>query len=159
MKNAKSKIVVLTQPAAIVDNAGFVTKALDTKGFGFAEIFVVIGALDIAVAALKVQESDTISDANTLSSGADVTGTRVGTDPNDTGSTSALPTATDDNTVFKFEIDLKGRKRYLDVTLTGGDGAAGTYATVFALLHEGEKVPTSAAEKGASQVMRVPYFS
>lgn len=154
----KQKIVVLTQPAAIVDNAAFTTKALDTKGFGFAEIYVIIGALDIAVSALKVQESDTTSDANTLSSGTDVTGLVVGTSTNDAGSTSTLPGATDDNTVVKFEVDLRGRKRYLDVSLTGGDGAAGTYAVVVAILSEGESGPTSATEKGCAQVLRAPSF-
>lgn len=159
MKPTKYKTVMLAQPAAIVDNASFTTLALDTKGFAFAEIFVAIGALDIAVAALKVQESDATSDANTLSSGTDVVGTRFGTDANDTGATSTLPSATDDNKLYKFEIDLKGRKRYLDVTLTGGDGAAGTYAVVWAHLHEGDNVPTSAADKGVAQLMRAPVIS
>lgn len=156
MKATNKKIVVLAQPAAIVDDAVFTTKALDCKGFNLAEIYVVIGALDIAVAALNVQESDAISDANTLSSGADVVGLRVGTDANDAGSTSSLPSATDDNTVVKFEIDLRGRKRYLDVSLTGGNGTAGTYAVVIAELSGGEVSPTSATEKGCAQVLRVP---
>jgi hypothetical protein len=98
----------------------------------------------------------TITDANTLSSGADVTGTRFGTDANDTGSTSTLPSATDDNKLFKFEIDTRGRKRYLDVALTGGDGSAGAYFVAWAELSRGEQVPTTAAQKGAAQNLRVP---
>lgn len=156
MKRTAYKTEVLVQPQAIVDNAAFTTKALDTKGYGFVEIFVAIGALDIAVAALKLQESDAISDVNTLSSGADIVGTRFGTDANDTGSTSSLPAATDDNKLYKFEIDLKGRKRYIDVSLTGGDGSTGTFAVVWANLHEGDKPPMSATEKSIAQLMRVP---
>lgn len=154
----KYKTVLLTPPAAIVDNAAFTTVALDTKGFGHAEIFVAFGAMDIAASACKVQESDTLSDANTLSSGADVTGLVVGTSANDTGSTSTLPSATSDNTIFKFEVDLRGRKRYLDVSLTGGDGSAGTYAVVWANLFEGEAGPTTATEKGCAQVLRAPSY-
>lgn len=149
------KIVFLTQPAAIVDDAAFVTAALDTQGFKYVDIYVGIGALDIAVSALKVQESDTLTDANTLENGADITATVVGTALNAAGSTSALPAATADNTVQKFEIPLQGRKRYLDVSLTGGNGTAGTYAVVFAILKQGEKSPVSATEKGCAQIMRV----
>lgn len=153
------KTVLLTPPAAIVDNAAFTTAALDTKGFNHAEIFVAFGAMDIAASALKVQESDTVSDANTLASGADVTGLIVGTSANDTGSTSTLPSETSDNTIFKFEVDLRGRKRYLDVALTGGDGSAGTFAVVWANLFEADKPPISATEKGCAQVLRAPYIS
>ncbi len=146
------KIVLLTPPAAIVDNAAFTTATLDTLGFNYVEIFVAFGALDIAVAALKVQESDDSG----MSGAADITGTVAGTDANDTGSTSTLPSATADNTVFKFEIDKRGRKRYFDVSFTGGDGTAGTFAVVWAMLSRGEQDPTTAAQKGCAQVMRVP---
>lgn len=145
------KFVGVTPPAAIVDNAAFTTAAIDTLGFAYAEIFVYFGAMDIAATVLKVQESN----ASDMTGATDITGTRVGTDANDTGSTSTLPSATSDNTVFKFEIDLRGRKRYLDVLLTGGDGTAGTYCTVFALLSRGAQVPTTASEKGVAQLMRV----
>ncbi len=53
-------------------------------------------------------------------------------------------------------MDLRGRKRYLDVALTGGDGTAGTYAAVWANLFEGEVGPTTTTEKGAAQVLRAP---
>lgn len=151
MKPGTYKTVLLTPPAAIVDNAAFTTAALDTKGFGHAEIFVAFGAMDIAATVLKAQESDDSG----MSGATDITGTVVGTDANDTGSTSTLPSATSDNTIFKFEIDLKGRKRYLDLLLTGGDGAAGTFAVAWAHLHEADKPPISATEKGVAQLMRV----
>lgn len=146
------KIVLITPPAAIVDNAAFGTTTIDTYGFRHCSIYVILGALDIAVGALKVQESD----ASNMSGATDVPGTVVGTDTTDVGGASALPSATADNTVQKFEIDLRGRKRYLDLHLTGGDGTAGTYACVFALLKRGEQSPTTAAEKGCAQVMRSP---
>ena len=156
MTPVDSRYVMLTPPAAIVDNAAFTTIALDTRGFGYVEILVMVGALDIAVATLKIQESDTISDANTLTAGTDVTGAVFGTSTNDAGITSILPTATDDNKIYKFEIDTKGRKRYLDVAMTGGDGSAGTFAMVLAKLSRGEQVPTTATQKGMAQVLRVP---
>jgi hypothetical protein len=157
MKPSQYKIVGITPPAAIVDNAAFTTATLDTLGFDYVEIYVYLGAMDIAATVLKVQESDDSG----MSGAADITGTRFGTDATEggAGAASVLPTATDDNKFFKFEIDMRGRKRYLDLNLTGGDGSTGTFAAAFALLHQGEQCPTTAAQKGCAQVMRVPALS
>lgn len=150
------KLVSVTPPGAIVDNAALTTNVIDTQGFRFCRIVVHQGATDIAVAAMKVQEADAASDATTLTSGADITGTVFGTATNDAGSTSALPSATDDNKFQTWEIDLRGRKRYLKPVITGGDGSAGSYFTVWAELYRGEQVPTTAAQKGVDENLRVP---
>lgn len=158
MTPAKEKFFLVLAPAAKIDNASGSTNVIDTKGFGFLRVFVLIGDLDIAATALKLQEADAASDATTLTSGADITGTRFGTDANDTGSTSTLPSATDDNKAYCFEVDLKGRKRYIKPVFTGGDGSTGAYVTIFALLSRGDNVPTKATEKNIAQVMRLPAF-
>lgn len=150
------KYVSVVPPAAIVDNAALTCNAIDTQGFRFARITVYLGATDIAVAAAKVQESDVAASATALTSGADIAGTVFGTAINDAGSTSTLPSATDDNKFFTWEIDLRGRKRYLLPVITGGDGSAGAYFAVFAELFRGEQVPTTAAQKGIGQNLRVP---
>lgn len=147
-----NKLVSVTPPAAIVDNASFTTAIVDTQGFRLARFVVYLGATDIAVAAFKVQESDDSG----MSGAADVTGAVFGTSNNDTGSASTLPSATDDNKFFTVEIDLRGRKRYLDLVLTAGDGAAGTFAAAWCELYRGENTPTTAAQKGVSQNLRVP---
>jgi hypothetical protein len=156
VKDTNYRIVGITPPAAIVDNAAFATATLDTLGARQVDIFVYFGAMDIAATALNVQESD----ASNMAGGAAIVGTRFGTDLTEggNGSLSVLPTATDDNRFFKFEIDMRGRRRYLDLNLTGGDGATGTFACAFAILHDLEIEPTTAEQKGCSQVMRVPYL-
>lgn len=132
------KVVAVTSPVAIVDNASWTTNEIDTIGFRFCSIYVMLGALDIAIAALKVQES------NTSGSGmADITETVFGGTGN-----PALPGATADNNIYAIHIDLRGRKRYLDLVLTGGDGAAGSFATAWAVLSRGEQLPASAAARG-----------
>jgi len=155
MMPTDKKIVPVVYPAAIVDNASPTTVVIDTQGFRFLEVYVHFGAMDIAVTAMKLQESDTTTDANTLSSGADITGLIFGTSTNSGGSTSSLPSATDDNKFFKFEVDLRGRKRYIDLALTCGDGSAGTYVTAWGVLSLPEVAPVSASEKGCSQVLAV----
>lgn len=134
-----SKYVAVTPPNAILDDASATTNEIDTLGFDYCTILVQLGATDIAMAALKVQESDTSG-----SDMADITGLVA------SGSTGdgRLPTATDDNKVFAFFIDLRGRKRYLDVVATAGNGSLGTYVSAVAILSRAKDAPLSSAEQG-----------
>ncbi len=145
-----TKVVSMTPPAAIVDNTSYTTAEVDTKGWDYAQIICYLGATDIAMAALSVTESDT-----TGSGHADVTGLVMGTSTDIDGNTSALPASTDDNKIIVFDIDLRKRKRYLDVTATAGDGTAGTYLTALCLLSRGKESPTTVAERGCDTVLRV----
>jgi len=145
-----AKWLNLTPPAAIVDNASLTVTEIDTLGFDYCEVIVVLGATDIAMTALAVTESDTSGSGH-----ANVTGLVFGTSTNVAGSTSVLPTATDDNDIFKFEIDLRGRKRYLDLTATIGNGTAGTYAVVLARLSRKDIGIEGATEAGCNQILRV----
>lgn len=140
------KLVNITPPNAIVDNAAFTTAVLDTAGYDYAVINVFLGPTDIAVANMRLQESNE-SGANF----ADVSGSVFGTDNNDTGSASTLPSSTADNTFLSWFVDLRGRKRYLDVALTAGDGTAGTYAAVWAELWRAKDCPRTAAQAGYGQ--------
>ncbi len=144
------KFVAITPPAAISDNASPTTAELDCAGWDSLLIVVHFGAMDIAVATLKVTESDTPGSGH-----ADVTGLVYGTSTNTDGNTSTLPSATADNTFVAFEIDLRKRKRYIDVTYTTGDGSAGTYSTIFGVLSRGDTTPSTAAGRGFGQVLRV----
>jgi len=144
------KLVSITPPAVISDNATLTTGEIDTAGWEHLEIIVYEGATDIAMAALSVTESDTSGSGH-----ANVTGLVWGTSTNIDGSTSALPSATDDNLFQVAQIDLRGRKRYIDVTATTGDGAAGTYIAILGRLSRGEVTPTSASEAGANEILRV----
>jgi hypothetical protein len=135
------KTVWITKPGAIVDDAAFTTDTIDTKGFRSARIVVGLGALDIALAAMKLQQSD----ASNMASASDVSGADFSVLP------LTLPSATDDNKLYAIHVDLKGKKRYLDLTLTGGDGANGTYATAWVDLYDAEEYPNSAEERGFAQ--------
>jgi hypothetical protein len=89
--------------------------------------------------ALKVQESDDSG----MSAAADITGAVYGA----TGA-PALPSADDDNKIFGFFIDLKGRKRYLDVVATAGDGSAGTFGACTAHLYNPLTTEDNATQRG-----------
>lgn len=142
------KIVSITPPAAIVDNAALTTAELDALGYDYVVFNVYLGASDIAVAALQVTESDVAGSGH-----AAITGTVFGTAVNDTGSASTLPSATDDNKFLSFFIDMRGRKRYLKLGVTGGDGATGAFFAAWAELWRAKDAPRTALEAGYSQRM------
>jgi hypothetical protein len=148
------KHVTVYAPAAIVDNASLTTNVIDCKGWDYCTIIVQLGATDIALTALKVQEDDTTSSATALTSGADVTGLVWGTSANIAGTTSTLPSATDDGDIFVFEVDCRNRDRYLDVVCTFGDGTVGGYAAIVAILSRGENPGTTAAARGCTEILR-----
>lgn len=137
---AGTKLAMVTPPAAIVDNAAFTTATIDTKGYNHLTILLIIGAIDIAPASSSIAMSDNsnMSSPTTVATG---------------GTDYALATAADsDNEFHVFEIDLRGKKRYFDFAITGGDGAAGTFASIVALLSKPDVTPSSAAQRGAELV-------
>jgi len=146
-----TKVVLVTPPVASVNNASALTATIDTAGFDTCAIFITIGVADAAMTALKVQESDFAN----MSGAADVTGLVYGTSADIAGTTSALPASTNDNTIFAFDIDLKARKRYLDVVATvGAAGTTGAFLTALALLGRAEQTPTTIAQRGATSILR-----
>ncbi len=145
-----AKMVAVTVPVAIVDDGSYTTIEVDTIGWNYAQYFVMLGATDIAMAAFAVTESDASGSGH-----ANVTGAIFGTSTNTDGDTSSLPSATDDGLIFGVELDLRKRKRYLDLTLTAGDGSAGTFAVAWCVLSRGETDPVTAANRGLSQLLRV----
>lgn len=133
------KMVSITPPGAIVDNASWTTDEIDTLGWDYMIITFYFGAMDIAMAALKVTHSDTSGSGHTDIDGLDFS------------SDGTLPSATDDNTISQCFIDLRGKKRYIDVTATGGDGTAGTYLAIHGELWRGEQSLQTVAAQGLSQ--------
>lgn len=143
------KVLNTTPPAAIIDNAAVSTTEIDTKGFDYAVVLVNLGATDIAMTALAVQESDTSGSGH-----ANVTGLVYGTSTDIDGNTSSLPADDEDNGIFAFEVDLRGRKRYLDISATVGDGTSGTFVTIQTMLLRAKDLPTSITDKGLTGCLR-----
>ena len=67
---------------------------------------------------------------------------------------AALPGAGDDNKLVVFHINLAGKKRYILLAATAGDGAAGTYLSAIGALSRARQIPDSIAEMGALEVLR-----
>lgn len=141
------KDFIVTSPRAILNGSSWITNEIDTFGFRYCKIIGILGATDAAFTAWKVQESDTSG-----SGMVDVPGlVAVGT----TGD-GRLPQGTDDDKLFAFTIDLKGRKRYLDVTATIDTGATGGFLAILAQLSRAEEWPNTTAERGLGGYLHVP---
>lgn len=145
-----TKVLQVIAPVSIKDDTAWVSDEIDTAGWEYCTIICNLGVTDIAVALLKVQESDV-----TGTGFADVTGLVFGTSTGIDGSVSALPSAADDGKIFIFDIDCRSRERYLDLVATAGDGALGTFLSAIAILSRGKQAPVTAADRGASQILRV----
>ncbi len=158
MTPAKAKWFQCIPPQALVNDASWTSYVIDTVGFEFLEILAMIGAIDAALTAFKVQESDSITDDHTLDGGADVEGLVFGTSTNSAGSTSTLPSALKDNKNYALNINLKGRKRYLQLQATIGDGSTGGYLAAVARLSRAEVAPIDATGMGCDQVLQSPAY-
>lgn len=146
------KTVLITPPVASVNNASALTTAVDCMGYDYCTFLVGIGVADAALTALKVQESDYAN----MSGAADVTGLIFGTSADIAGSTSSLPASTNDNTVWRMDVDLKARKRYLDAVITVGNaGTTGAFCTALALLSRPETSKDTASLAGCAAILRV----
>jgi len=132
------------------DNDSFTAVAIDTSDFDYAELAALVQGIPADMTALKVQECDTSGGTY-----ADVTGAVFGTSTAKSGSTSTLPTgASDDDTIRLIQIDLRGRKRYLKVVATAGDGSGtATELTVLCRLSRAKIKPDTAAEAGAAEIL------
>lgn len=145
-----AKFVQVTPPAAIVDDASFTTAAIDTAGYHYATVIFSIGATDIAMAALKLQESDASGSGYT-----DIAGSDLSSATDIDGNATALPSATDDNNLVVWQVDLRGRKRYLDLVATAGNGSTGTFGSAICILSRGDVAPESVLAAGCETLIRL----
>jgi hypothetical protein len=145
-----AKYVAVISPAAIVDAASFTTNEVDTLGFNYATFIFQLGATDIAMTALKVQESDTSG-----SGFADITGADMSSATDIDGAATALPSDADDNKFVVIQLDLRGRKRYLDLVATAGNGSTGTFASCVCVLTQADVAPESVSAANCDTLVRV----
>lgn len=145
-----TRVQPLVLPVAITNNAAFTSQAVDTFNstagtkFENALVMIRLGALDIALTALKVQHCDTSGGTY-----ADITGADFSVSP------ATLPSATDDNNLFLVDINLSGKKRFLKVVATMGNGSTGGFLTGECILCGAGQSPNTATERGASQLIQI----
>lgn len=144
------KYIAAIPPEAIKDNTSATNVAVDCRGFSYAEFPVQLGATDIAVTALKLTECDTSGGSYT-----DITGATFNGGTSADGVTLALPSATDDNQVHAFQVNMVGRKPFIKVVVTFGDGSVGGFVACTARLSRASFLSGTATDKAAGGICRV----
>jgi hypothetical protein len=138
LQNCKFSLV--TAPVNTIASA-VATTIIDTKGFRAVTFLMLLGVTDAAVSVFKVLESNDPA----MAGANDVPGADFSVLP------ATLPTATNDGNMFAIYLNLQGRKRYLDLSLTIGAGAGGAQTAVVAILDRAEETPVGAVERGVLQ--------
>ena len=140
MNHASGNKSVVKAAASVAASATH-SHEIDTAGFKYASIDVVYSPFTAATASyasvLKVQESDTSGSGQADISGLSITA--------GAGST----TGANSGAVARFNIDLRGRKRYLTVVTSPGNTVA---VVTNARLSKGEQHAVSATDAGVNNI-------
>jgi len=146
----QARYVRAIAPAAILDNTSAAQTVIDCRDFDYCTIVITLGATDIAITALKVEASTTSGGSYVDIPGATFS---AGTSPD--GTVLALPSATDDNQICVFQIDMRNKNPFLRVVATFGDGSTGGFIAGCAILTSGGVSPSTSVTMADGDVCRV----
>lgn len=138
-----SKSVCLVGPISCT-NGATASGYADTRGFKFASIILNASAANLTTkncSVLKITEGDTTAAATAIT---------AFTGDNTSGGFTIAAAKTAASVVAKFNIDLRGRKRYLKLT------AVPSTTQIFSAtmeLHKGESMPSTTALSGADNLV------
>lgn len=148
MNHAAGTKSVAKHSASVAATATF-THEIDTAGFKYASIDVMFSpftASNVSIAnVLRVSESDTSG-----ATGTNVSGLVGGTDF--TIASTGASTGADIGAIARFNVDLRGRRRYLTVRVTPSTTVA---VISSARLSKGEQHATTASEANVNNVASV----
>jgi hypothetical protein len=153
--NPLSKIVIPLTPQTVT-GASTLTGVIDTLGYDYAEVVLIMNQMAATSVPTMVglAESDVattvFTDATAIigSTGGAATTTAVAF------VIPAMSTVVTSRYCIKWNVDLHGRKRYLDFKAVFGAEAAQTIATL-ARLSKGEKGPVNSTDAGVVALVEV----
>lgn len=140
---------LVVQPPASVASTATTTMTFDTIGYDYAIVDFICGTqatTDPAITTLKFLENDTNTNASNMAAIVALTGAAA----TSTSAGFAIPAVTVTGlggTVAQFQIDLRKRKRFLQINCTPGTTLV--VAGVVRLCR-GEIAPLTAAQKSAN---------
>lgn len=140
-----TKFAQAIEPGVIQDNAAFTSNVIDRASFlptgAKGVLFVVaVGSIDAAASVFKVVQSDTKTNDTTL-----------GGTPSDVHDVTTKPGASDDSGIWLVYVPWAAwENRYLQLQVTAGDGASGTYLSAIAIADMPGTTQAEATALGAS---------
>jgi hypothetical protein len=137
-----TKDVVSVYPQARVNNASFSVTSVDRRDFDYATLEVTLGTTDVGLTTFKLQEADDNSTWTDVAGG-------------DFSVSGVLPSSSNSNTLWAWDINLTGRKRYLRPVITVGAGSLGAFLTAKFKLFRAEQTPYNAASRNLAGVLDI----
>jgi hypothetical protein len=122
----------------VTSSAGTATLTIDTMGYDYASVDVVV-----AISATAGHTAASILNVLTLSQGDTTT---AGSSVYTVAVPAASVAVTSQPSVVRFDVDLRGKSRYLKIDATPAQSLA---TTIVGRLGMGEVAPESASAKGA----------
>jgi hypothetical protein len=132
--------VQVLPPNASYNIEGLPMTSIDTDGYAYVIVKVIIGSTDTAALQLLMQQS---TDDSTW---VPVAGLDFSVPP------SSLPTSASSNTTWEFLINVENVDRYLLPAMTASSGDNGMYVTVIAELFP---EPPQTTDPGAEQQLTI----
>ena len=142
-QNTKGKVLMALTDGAAVTTTGYV----DTRGWDYLTVDV---GLDSAAATSNIMRACFLSHSDTTSFGAtDKIVAFTGATATSTSAGFTFPTAADtaNQTLIRMFMDLKARKRYVELSVTGPTADLIVYG--HATLSRGKESPNTVTEAGA----------
>lgn len=123
------KFVEVIQPASIAQDTQTDVE-IDTRGFDYCNVYVLCGAMGAALDICKLAVGDTSGGTFT-----DIAAATLGNSAclNLAGTAVAL-SATDDNDVISFQVDMSGRERFLKLMTSTADSSGASVFGAVAVL-------------------------
>lgn len=129
----------------LADNQTLTSPALDVLKHKFAQIVLEVGASDIGLSDVRLEERNNTTDSWTVV-------------PNSAVSSTLLTATAVDNKCFSWHVTLQGRKRYVRLTATVGDGTLGANLCAYAITNLDSERINTAAQRGYDTVITpVPF--
>lgn len=148
--NVQQKVVVPGGALAVSKTNGATASGIiDCMGYDYATIDIIAATADVISnkpSVVKLQEADVTN----ASSFADISGTVGGTDftiPNANTAATAVV-----QNVYKFNVDLRARKRYIQPVYSP---LTTQVVTIVANLSKGEEAPITAAKANAMSLAAI----
>jgi len=134
------KYASITAPVAV--DGTMTTAFVDTAGYSYATVILHQGVCAADITTLTLGDCDT-------SGGSYDTFVTYGTTADIEGATTIKPQEdTEEGKMFVLQVDLRGRKRYLDLSVVNDGTDPGNVASAICILSRPEQKPVTVADHG-----------
>lgn len=145
-----TKTVLMTPPQLKDDGDLASNTYVDTLGYAHLRVIIATGTMDEALGSTAEGTAVYLEECDTTDGSYDSLSSTPG------ALLADAIAATEDDSIFIIDLDLRGRKRYIEVNAPhAGNGTTGVNACIIGILSKAQIHPDSATEAGAAEWIKV----